>query len=82
MSRQVLRMDTDRSPDRIPAAPTAERNVLWHDHPPYYQLRGAGFAVLRNRSVPPMYRNRAAREYRLRPGSPATGYGPSRIQPR
>ena len=60
----------------------AERNVLWHDHPPYFQLRGSGFAVRRNRIVPPMFVNRAARDYRLRRGSPAAGYGPARIQPR
>jgi hypothetical protein len=60
----------------------AEQNVLWHDHPSYYQIRGPGFTVARNHLVPPMYRNRAARRYRLRRGSPAAGFGPARIQPR
>jgi hypothetical protein len=59
----------------------AVHNVLWHDHPSYYQVRGSGFSVAHNRIVPPMYRNRAARQYRLRRGSAATGYGPARIQP-
>ncbi len=60
----------------------AERNVLWHDHPTSYQLRGGGLTVTGNRVVAPIYVNRAARRYRLRRGSPAAGYGPARIQPR
>jgi hypothetical protein len=60
----------------------AEHNVLWQDSPTYYQIRGSGFVVAHNHVVPPMFTNRGARRYRLRAGSPATGFGPARIQPR
>jgi hypothetical protein len=60
----------------------AEHNALWRDTPTYYQIRGTGFLVAHNHVVPPMYINRAAHRYRLRRGSPATGFGPARIQPR
>jgi hypothetical protein len=60
----------------------AEHNVLWQDTPAYYQIRGSGFEVANNHVVPAMFTDRAAHRYRLRRGSPATGFGPARIQPR
>jgi hypothetical protein len=60
----------------------AEHNALWHNTPEYYQISGGGLRVVRNHLRQPMFVSRGAHDYRLRRGSPAAGFGPSRIQPR
>jgi parallel beta-helix repeat protein len=56
-------------------------NCLWATNPdPYYNARGGvsngeGFTPAANRTADPRYRNRAAKDFRLQPGSPCSGYG-------
>lgn len=55
-------------------------NLLWD--PPTHRidpLTGAAFSP--PRIVDPQFTNPAGRDFRLRPGSPAVGYGPASIQP-
>jgi parallel beta-helix repeat protein len=56
-------------------------NCLWASNPDsYYNARGGvsedqGFTPLANRNVDPGYRDRAAKDFRLRSDSPCRGYG-------
>jgi hypothetical protein len=65
----------------VGGANVADRNVLWDDDPATYQVHGGDLEVTGVLAVNPEFTDPEARDYRLRPGSPAVGYGPRSIQP-